>query len=83
MNLSPRQLLAWIAGLEVISAPIIIFIFNAIMIGYFKAKEQHQSKMIGAFGKTVEAMGKDLTKKITENLPINKEDNEHVDQADS
>lgn len=62
-SLNPWQLLVWIAGLELISIPLIIFMVNAIVIGYFKTKEQHQIKFINAIGGLFEKIGSDLMSK--------------------
>ena len=40
VNLTAWQLLAWIVGLEIVSAPIIIVIVNSVVSGYFRYKEQ-------------------------------------------
>lgn len=70
--LNPWQLLAWIAGLELISIPLIIFTVNAIVIGYFKVKEQHQIKFMNALGGLFEKVGNDISKKMNK-----EETNEH------
>jgi hypothetical protein len=51
------QVLVWILGLELISAPVIIFVVNAINIGKYKAQEQHQARMISTLGKILEDLG--------------------------
>lgn len=69
MGLSPWQLLMWIAGLELISIPLLIFLINSIIIGYFKIKEQHQAKMLKALGVMIESFGQKngvVTDKIKE-----------------
>lgn len=70
--LNPWQLLVWIAGLELISVPLIIFMINAIVIGYFKVKEQHQIKFINALSELLKQAGNDLSAKINK-----EENNEH------
>lgn len=70
--LNPWQLLLWIAGLELISVPLIIFTANAIMIGYFKAKENHVAKMLNAFSATVENFTKTVFAKTSK-----EDNNEH------
>lgn len=72
-TLAPWQLLAWITGLELISAPLIIFTVNAIMVGYFKLKEQHHARMVGAAGKVFEKIGSELGDKLT-NMKEEKKD---------
>lgn len=74
-NMAPWQLLVWIMGLELLSVPIIVYVANAISIGFFKAKEQHQARMLNSLGNTFEKMGKDLDKM--------KEDIKHVDETNS
>lgn len=74
ITLTPWQMILWIAGLELISIPLIIFTVNAIMIGYFKLKEKHAAELIGGIGKVFETLGNDLTKKI-------KEENVHDNKA--
>lgn len=58
------QLLIWIVGLELLSAPILVFVINSATNGYFKAKEQHYGRMAGAIGKAMESNGKALEKAI-------------------
>lgn len=70
--LNPWQLLVWIAGLELISVPLIIFMINAIVIGYFKAKESHAAKMMNALGAAFEKVGNDIL-----TLKTKEEHNEH------
>ena len=70
--LNPWQLLVWIAGLELISVPLIIFMINAIVIGYFKVKEQHQAKFINALGELFKQAGNELSAKFNK-----EETNEH------
>lgn len=70
--LNPWQLLLWIAGLELISVPLIIFTANAIMIGYFKAKENHIAKMLNAFSGTIENITKTVFAKTSK-----EDNNEH------
>lgn len=66
-GMAPWQVLVWIMGLELISAPIIIFTVNAISIGFFRAKEQHQARLLGSLGKILETAGNNLDK-IKEDL---------------
>jgi len=84
-SLTPVQLLLWIAGLELISIPLIIFTVNAIFIGFFKAKEQHQGRMLNSLAKTIETIAKTATEKIQEKIDaIEKKEEAHNDsKADS
>ena len=82
-NLEPWQLLVWILGLELISAPIIIFCANAISIGWYKAKEQYQIKSIARLGKIMEMFGKKLGESKETSLAKMKEAVDNVDEADS
>lgn len=65
--MTPTMMLLWIAGLEVISVPILIFTFNAMMIGYHKIKEEHRMRMIKALGETFEQVGKNIAMSQTQN----------------
>lgn len=64
VNLTPWQMLLWIAGLELISVPLFIFTFNAIAIGYFKLKEQHQSRIMNGLSEVFKKAGTDLEKMV-------------------
>ncbi len=46
MVLTPFQAFVWVVCLELVTALIIIFTSNAIMIGKMKVKEQHQIKIM-------------------------------------
>ena len=61
-GMAPWQVLVWILGLELISAPVIIFVANAINIGRYRAQEQHQARMIATLGKILEELGTKLDK---------------------
>lgn len=71
-SMNPWQVLVWIAGLEVISIPLVIFMVNAIVIGYYKVKEQHQVRMLNALGGLFEKIGNDISSKKNK-----EENNEH------
>lgn len=73
-GLAPWQVLVWLMGLELLSAPIIIFTVNAISIGFFRAKEQHTARMLASFGKMLETMGGKLDKIKEEIGDVNKAD---------
>lgn len=66
MGLNAWQLLLWIAGLELISVPLIIFTANAIVIGYFKTKQNFVTTTIRSFGKVLEDVGKEMLNKKSE-----------------
>ena len=67
IELNPWQILLWVVALELISVPLIVFCVNSIFIGYFKAKEQHEGRMITTFGKFLGKVGSDLNEKIEAN----------------
>ena len=73
-TMNPWQILLWIAGLELISIPLFIFTINAIVIGYFKIKEQHQVKIMNGLSEVLKKTGDDLTKMATDKLTKNKEE---------
>jgi hypothetical protein len=64
MGLNPWQLLVWIAGLELISAPLLIFVINSAFVGWFRAKEQHQAKTLNALGSVIEEVGNKIEKRL-------------------
>lgn len=64
VNLTAWQLLAWIVGLEIVSAPIVIVIANSVVSGYFRYKEQHVGRITKAVGEAMEKMIKDIESKI-------------------
>lgn len=49
LNLTPWQLLLWIAAVLMISVPLISILVNTIITGYFTAKEKHVYKMTNNF----------------------------------
>ena len=63
INLTAWQLLAWIVGLEIVSAPIIIVVVNSVISGYFRYKEQHVGRMAKAIGEAMENMIKAIESK--------------------
>lgn len=63
LNLSPWQLLLWLFGFEIITAPIVVAVANAIQDGYFRAKERHFAKIMNAVVNTIEEIEKDLSEK--------------------
>lgn len=73
-TMNPWQMLLWIAGLELISIPLFIFTINAIVIGYYKVKEQHQVKIMNGLSEVLKKTGDDLTKMATDKLTKNKEE---------
>lgn len=50
------ELLLWITALLLISAPIIVGVFNWIIAGYFRAKEGHIGRTAGMFAKAIGEM---------------------------
>jgi len=73
-TMNPWQMLLWIAGLELISIPLFIFTINAIVIGYFKVKEQHQVKIMDGLSAVIKKAGDDLVNKAKDKLTGNKEE---------
>lgn len=84
-SLTPMQLLLWIAGLELISIPLIIFTANAIMIGFFRAKEQHQGRVANSISLSFEKIAKEVSDKLNEKIAtFSKKEEAHNDsEADS
>ena len=66
VTMAPWQILLWIAGVELISIPLIVFTTNAIFIGYFKLKEQHFVKMLNSVTTVLNAMIDAATNKLRE-----------------
>ena len=65
---NPVFFMLWLIGLLILSMPIIVAGVNTIISGYFKAKEQHISKLAGAVGQAFEkTIMKTLEKKQQEN----------------
>lgn len=64
VNLTAWQLLAWIVGLEIVSAPIIIVVVNSVISGYFRYKEQHVGRMAKAIGEAMEKTIKTIENKV-------------------
>ena len=73
-TMNPWQMLLWIAGLELISIPLFIFTINAIMIGYFKVKEQQQVKIMDGLSAVIKKAGDELVNKAKDKLTGNKEE---------
>lgn len=67
-NLTPFQLLLWIAGLVMIVAPIIGIAVGIAMRSVYKAKEQYILRLVTAFSKagsaTIESMLKGMEGKM-------------------
>lgn len=67
-NLTPFQLLLWIAGLVMIVAPIIGIAVGVAMRSAYKAREQYILRLVTAFAKagsaTIESMIKGMEGKI-------------------
>ena len=61
-TLNAWQLLLWIVGLEVLSLPLIAGCANSIIKGYFRAKEEHVSKVARAVGEAFTKMGEQVDK---------------------
>ena len=65
-TMAPWQVLLWIAGVELISIPLIAFTMNTIFIGYFKLKEQHFVKMLNSVATVLNATVDAATNKLRE-----------------
>lgn len=67
-NLTPFQLLLWIAGLVMIVAPIIGVAVGVAMRSAYKAREQYILRLVTAFSKagsaTIESMIKEMEGKM-------------------
>jgi len=70
-GMAPWQVLVWILGLELISAPVIIFVVNSINVGKYRAQEQHHARMIATLGKFLEEIGTKLNKDKEEKKNVN------------
>lgn len=67
-NLTPWQMLLWIVGLEIISAPIIVTVANSIINAKYKAQELHMARMAKAVGGVLEKIGNDMSSKLPDIL---------------
>ena len=65
-NLNAWQLLLWISGLEILSAPIIVTIVNSVQNNRYKAREAHIGRMSKAFGEMLTKVAEDIQKKASE-----------------
>jgi len=65
-NLTPWQLLLWIAAVLMISVPLISILINTIITGYFTAKEKHLYKITSNFSKAFENVLKEFINEIEE-----------------
>lgn len=67
-NLTPFQLLLWIAGLVMIVAPIIGIAVGIAMRSTYKAREQYILKLVTVFSKagsaTIESIAKEMEGKM-------------------
>ena len=45
-TMNPWQVLLWWVCIAAVTIPLIIFTVNAILIGYYKIKEQHIGKIL-------------------------------------
>ena len=67
-NLTPFQLLLWIAGLMMIIAPIIGIAIGIAMRSVYKAKEQYVLRLVTVFSKagsaTIEKIAKEMEGKM-------------------
>lgn len=67
-NLTAWQMLLWIVGLEIISAPIIVTVANSIINAKYKARELHAARMAKAVGGVLEKIGNDVNSKLPDIL---------------
>ena len=63
-NLTPFQLLLWIAGLVMIVAPIIGIAVGIAMRSIYKAKEQYIMRLVTAFSKAASATMDSIAKEM-------------------
>lgn len=63
-QLTPWQLLLWIAAVEMISIPLVVFMCTAINNAKNRAKEQHVARTFAMFGKAFEKTVNDILPKI-------------------
>ena len=63
-NLTPWQTLLWILALEMVSAPVLIILFNGIAAGYYKAKQAFIGNILGALGRTLEKAAENTQQKL-------------------
>lgn len=63
-TMNPWQVLLWWVCIAAVTIPLIIFTVNAILIGYYKIKEQHIGKICKAFGEVFSQAGSDILSKI-------------------
>lgn len=52
-NSNPWMLLMWIIALVMALIPLLIILWSGLCAGYFKAKENHMSKIIKALSETI------------------------------
>ena len=52
-NSNPWMLLLWIIALAMALIPLLIILWSGLCAGYFKAKENHTSKIIKALSETI------------------------------
>lgn len=52
-NSNPWMLLLWIIALVMALIPLLIILWSGLCAGYFKAKENHASKIIKALSETI------------------------------
>lgn len=63
-NLSFWQLLLRIVAILMIVGPVIAIWVNVMIIGYFRAKEAHTNRNLGAFVKALEQTANTIAEKI-------------------
>lgn len=72
-NLTPWQLLLWIVGVEIVSAPVIITIVRSAIDGYFRAKATHTSIMAKAVAEGLEMVAGNLPKPVKKEPEVSQE----------
>ena len=72
-NSNPWMLLLWIIALVMALIPLLIILWSGLCAGYFKAKENHTSKIIKAFSETFKQASDILAKKVANKTSGNSE----------
>ena len=67
-NLTPWQLLLWIAAVGMILVPLIGILVNTIIIGYFNAREKFYYRMASNFAKAFEKAFKTMNEEIEKRM---------------
>lgn len=78
LSLTPMQLFIWIVCLELISAPIIVFVATAIIIAKRRSKEQYITTMLKGTASAIETYDKSIDDFVSKMKTLEEEkQNEH------